>query len=156
MHRTESSELDDKLFTYTLLALAGSMLMSATPQYMMVLMPLLILKLVSSDGRLVLCWGLISAGTVISAAANNNFMLLDSAYAFMGVGSADWILGMAEWFDRSIIGESSLMDIASSTGGFIYYIGMVLLLLLLFEDQIARYAPPVGRVLSRIRGWDIG
>ena len=156
MHRTEDRELDNKLFTYTLLALSGSMLMSATPQYMMVLMPLLILYLVASDGRTILCWGLISAGTVIAAAFNNNFMLIDSAYAFMGIGSADWILSMAEWFESDMLGEVSLMDIITFSGGIIYYIGMVLLLLLLFEDWINRYVPPIGKVLSKIRGWNIG
>lgn len=156
MHRTEDRELDNKLFTYTLLALSGSMLMSATPQYMMVLMPLLILYLVASDGRTILCWGLISAGTVIAAAFNNNFMLIDSAYAFMGIGSADWILGMAEWFESDMLGAISLMDIITFSGGIIYYIGMVLLLLLLFEDWINRYIPPMGKVLSKIRGWNIG
>lgn len=156
MYRTDREHADEKYFVYVLLALAGSMLMSATPQYFIVLLPLMALYILQHEGRAMTCWILISAGTFIAAFLNNNFMLIDSAYAYLGIGSADWILNMAYWFESGFIGDISLMSILTAAGGAIYYIGMILLLLLLLEDLIIAKIPKLGAALSRVWSWEVG
>lgn len=155
MYKTKPEEADSKLFVYALMALIFSMLMTVTPQYMMVLMPLLILHMVSGESRMWTCWILISLGSFISAFLNNNFMLLDSASAFYGLVSPEWIISVSHLFETPLIGGFSLMSILTTLGGAIEYIGLFLVIGIFFEGFLNRKVPKIGGAISKIRRWDV-
>lgn len=155
MYRTKAEDADRMLFVNVMLALTCAMFMTVTPQYMMVMMPFLIFYIVSNESKMWICWVLISVGSFTAAFLNNNFMLLDSASAFFGLVSPEWIISASHAFEVPIIAGLSTMSILTIGGGIVEYVGLTLILGLFFEDYLKAKMPRVGKVLSKIGRWNV-
>lgn len=153
MYKSPLEKVDKNLITYSLLALTGAMLMSATPQYMLVLLPILILVMMRDDGRMRLPWVLFSLGSIISAISTNSFMLLDGASAYLGLVSADWILDLSAAFETKFF-NYTLSTIMCSIGQAIEYLAMLMIFAILFDRKIGERIPWLASSLKKIKRWD--
>ena len=155
MYRSDAADADRSYFTNLLLAMGCAMFISATPQYMMVMLPLLILVMMSSEGRLRICWILITFGSFIGAFANNNIMLLDSASEFLGLVSPEWIVSVAEAIESHTLFGITPVLLVNSLGSIIEYVGFVILVLLCFDEALRAKLPRISEALSKIKRWDV-
>lgn len=131
-------------------ALASSMLISSTPQYMIVVMPLLIYHTVMCDRRFRICWLLISLGTFGAAISINNFSLLASISAYTGLVDPATVIGLMQGMESIIFFGIDLVVFLNSAGCYFCIIGFILVLLLLFEEQVAKVSPPLGRWMKKL------
>ena len=153
MYRTPREEADRRLPVYMLMALALSMLISATPQYMLVMLPFLIIVMMCHDGRMRLPWILITAGSILSAVANNNVLLLDGASAYLGLVSPEWILSAAGIFDATV-GGITVTTWLCSAGQALEYVGFILVPLIWYGDTLEARLPRLSAALRKIKRWD--
>lgn len=154
MFKTEG-DADEMLFRYILLAFAVAMITSVTPQYMIVFMPFLILQLVSADGRYWICWAMISLGSFMAALSINNLSLLLAASEYMNLVSPGWILdGMVALESVNILGFD-LVSFMNGIGGVVQMLGTLMIPLIYYGEMVSQKLPPLGRLISKVRTWDI-
>ena len=89
----------------------------------------------------------------MTSVVNGNIMLLDTA-TFLGVDPA-WVCSVAVWLESILIGPFTLIEFFGGMACVIQVLGLVLILLLMFEGQISGRVPVIGAALSRMRGWRI-
>ncbi|MDO5861908.1 MAG: hypothetical protein Q4Q58_03850 [Thermoplasmata archaeon] len=154
MHRSSPEDADRNLLVYTFLALSAAMFMSATPQYMLVMLPFMIMVMMGCDGRMRLPYILICAGSIISALANNNVLLLDGASAYLGLVSADWINSVAEAL-HTFVGSQTYMGYVCNVGQVLEYIGFILIPLIWYDKVVERYSPRLAAGLRGLKRWDV-
>lgn len=154
MYKTDAKDADRGFFTCVLIALGCAMFISATPQYMMVMMPILILVMLMSEGRLRICWILITVGSFIGALANNNIMLLDSAAEYLGIVSPDWVVSIAEWIESNTIFGITPVLLINSLGSIIEYVGFIIIIALFFERKLSTKLPKMANALKKLKRWD--
>ena len=153
MWRTPSEDADEGLFENVLLALTCSMFASIMPQYLLVLMPFLIVVIMRSYPKMAWAWVVLSFAGIMTSVVNGNIMLLDTA-TFLGVDPA-WVCSVAVWLESILIGPFTLIEFLGGMACVIQVLGLVLILLLMFEGQISGRVPVIGAALSRMRGWRI-
>lgn len=153
MWRTPAERADEGLFENVLLALTCALFSSIMPQYLLVLMPFLIVVIMRSNGKLAWGWALLSFAGIFTSLVNGNVMLLDSD-VFLGVDPT-WISSVAVWLESMTVGPYTLIQFLGGIGCGLQILGLVLILLLLFEDVIGARIPAVGSALSRVKGWKV-
>lgn len=153
MLKTPREDADRRFPVLMLLAMTCAMMMSATPQYMLVMLPFLIIVMMECEGRLRLPWIIISLGSLISALANNNFMLLDGASVFLNLVSPDWVVSVSEAFD-SLLGAGTVRLVANVIGTALEYIGFFAVLLICCESRVRGIWPGLADVMDKMKRWD--
>lgn len=154
MFRTREN-IDDAFFRYILLAFAVAMVLSVTPQYMIVFLPFLILQLVSTEGKLRISWILISVGSFVAAFSLNNLSLLTSSSMFLGIISPEWILGTMQSLESITILGFDLPSFLCGTGNMIEAIGILSIPFIMYRDPISKKSPILGKYLSKLGEWKI-
>lgn len=154
MFKSSPEDADRDLLVYSFLALTAAMFMSATPQYMLVMLPFLIMVMLGYDGRMRLPYIIICAGSIISAVANNNVLLLDGASAYMNLVSADWIVSVADILHTELLG-GNVAGYICNVGQVMEYAGFILIPLIWYDKVVERRWPRLAAALSRIRRWDV-
>jgi len=154
MYKTDQKDADTKLFDYLLFALTAAMMLSVTPQYMIVMMPMLIFKIMTSDRGYLICWILISLGSFFAALSINNFSLLTSSGEFLNIVSPEWIISMMQGFETEFLGFTGMVW-ANAISEIVEYIGLILILAFCFEKWIGKHSPKAKICIERIKriGW---
>ncbi len=148
--------IDDAFFKNMMFALSCAVVFSFTPQYIIVALPLIITYLVCYDGRMRLCWILISFGSLIAAISINNFSLLVSASEFMGLVSPEWIIHMMQAMESFSFANFTLVAYINAIGNIIEFLGILLIFVIYFENRIGNRISKLGLFVSNIKRWDYG
>lgn len=154
MFRTKPEDADKGLISNVLLSLTFAMFISIMPQYVLILMPFLIIVMLTSDGRMRLAWIIVSAGAMLTVLVSNNIMLLDTLAACTGIVSPGWVAEMAVAIETVRIGGYTLVTILGALGGVIECLGLVFILLLYLEDAAGSRIPRIAGALSKLKRWD--
>ena len=154
MFRTRPEDADKGLISNVLLSLTFAMFISIMPQYVLILMPFLIIVMLTSDGRMRLAWIVVSAGAMLTVLVSNNIMLLDTLAACTGIVSPGWVAKMAVAIETVRIGGYTLVTILGALGGVIECLGLVFILLLYLEDAAGSRIPRIAGALSKLKRWD--
>lgn len=154
MFKTKEN-IDDAFFTYILLAFSVAMMISVTPQYMIVFMPFLILQLVSSEGKYRLCWLFISIGSFIAALGINNLSLLLASSEYLGMIQPEWIISGMRTLESFVFFEWDLVSIINAIGSVIEAVGIILIPVIHYSERISDKIPALGKLISGIREWKI-
>lgn len=150
MFRTKKEDADDALMRYVLLSAVCAVLMSITPQYIIVFIPFFITYLLSVNGSRRLFW-IISVAAFAGAIVLNNFSLFCSLSEYTSLVSAEWVISSMQALEGTLFGFT-YVDIINCIANLIQYIGTILMVVLYFADAVNIRWPKVGRVLYAIRG----
>jgi len=142
------SDIDRKLILYITYAAVCSMLFAYAPQYVIVVIPFIVICMLFDD-RYRLCWLLIGAGAFISALALNNFSLLSSISAYWNVIPADSIIDMMNAFETGVLGISAEF-LFNAIGFVLEYAGLILILMMAFEKELVRKFPALSSLYKVI------
>ncbi|MDR0523788.1 MAG: hypothetical protein LBG62_05150 [Candidatus Methanoplasma sp.] len=148
MARHEGEDRDSSYFENLLLALAAAVFVSLTPQYVIVMLPLLILRLATHERRMIVPWALISVGSFMNALALNNFSLFTSAAEFLGLVSPEWALAGMQSMDATFLGVMAFIWIAG-IAIFLECIGLLAIFAIVFRKAGAPAKRPPWRKVWR-------
>ncbi|MDR3206096.1 MAG: hypothetical protein LBT41_03245 [Candidatus Methanoplasma sp.] len=151
MYRSEEKDADRQFFTYLFLALTMAMFLSIAPQYMIVMLPLLIFGAVVRDRRLMVPLVIIAIGSFFAALSLNNLSLLASASEFLGLASPEWIISGMQMLEVRILGIT-LVEWMNLIANIVEYAGLVMIVVLHFEKQIVSARPSLGRLMIKLYG----
>lgn len=144
-------DIDRRFLTYVLLVLAISMFINMGPQYVIVLMPSLVILICSYDRSYTICWVLVGFGALLSAFTLNNYSLLMSSSAYLGWPSYDVILNGFEWTEAYLFGTNSFRSMMNSVGYAFTGAGLILIFVFYYEDIIVRRHPWAERYIEKVR-----
>lgn len=149
-------DIDRRFLIYVLLVLAISMFINMGPQYVIVLMPFLVVLICSYDRSYMICWTLVGFGTLLSAIVLNNYSLLMSSGVYLGWPSYDVILNGFEWTEAYLFGTNSFRTLMNSVGYALTGAGLILLFLFHYEYAIVRRYPRAEKYIDKIRFFSFG
>ncbi len=133
MSRYAGGDKDKALLALAFINLALLFLYPATPQYILLLTPLLIIHMLD-DKRYRIPFAILCVGTTV-------FVLAATAADFMTVAqfsdamSASWVADAIRWSQSSLFGGVCLMDILYYVGGAMQYIGTLSILAVMFTKR---------------------
>lgn len=148
-YKEDNEDLDRKLVRYILYATVCSMAFAYAPQYVIVVIPFLVVTIQFDKGYRI-CWWLIGIGAMISALALNNFSLLSSVSAFWNLIPADTVISLMHAFEAGPWGLSA-ENILNAIGFVLEYVGMVLAILIMMEGWLVGKYPSLISFFDRIR-----
>jgi hypothetical protein len=151
MYKSEKEDADRHFFRYLLLALTAAMFLSMAPQYMIVMLPLLILNIVSCDRRLLVPLTVVSLGSFFAALSINNLSLLTSSSMFLGMVSPEWIISGMQSLESTVFGLT-LVFWMNGISNIVEYAGFVMIFVLYFEKRIVSARPSMGRLIRKAYG----
>lgn len=125
----EDAEKD--LFKYVLINLGVVFLFPATPQYMLLLAPFLIMHMIWMDGRLRIPYIILCIGTTMFALASNAVNLMSLA-EFSDIIDMEAVIWGIELFQTRVMGICG-MDLLYYGGAVIQYIGTITLMIVLYR-----------------------
>jgi len=140
------AELDDSFFKYALLITAFLFLYPPLPQYLVFLIPFLVIFVVTANPKLKWSWLLVSFGAALFI-FGGNFVLFLSFGTFTDLMSLDHIMSMIEWFRTPVLMGITPANIIQS-GGVIQYAGVLSVFGFFFLD---RYGGRKDRTGERAR-----
>jgi Predicted integral membrane protein len=150
MFKTPKEGADRALFTNTLMALVCAMFMSFGPQYVIVMIPLLIIHIFTTDINYRKCWILISVSTFAVALTYNNFSLLCSIAEYTSLVDTEWILSAMRTLE-GVMFNVTYREIIIFIFNVIECIGLLLILLFHFSDRIYGKWPEIGSAIIRVK-----
>ncbi len=150
MYKSKPEDIDSNFLKYVMLTLTAAVLISPSPQYVIVLLPYLILYVLTVDRGYTVCLMMVGIGAMLTALAVNNFSLLASASAFFGWVSPEWVISCMQSFE-TMIGNVSLMTIVYSLFGAVMYIGLAFIFLFSLEGPIRSRWPKIGNAIDRVK-----
>lgn len=144
-------DIDRRFLTYVLLVLAVSMFINMGPQYVIVLIPFLVILICGCDRSYTICWVLVGFGALLSAFVLNNYSLFMSSSVYFGWPSYDVILNGFEWTETYLFGMNSFRSLMNSVGYAFTGTGLILILVFYYEDAIVRRYPGTERYIEKVR-----
>ncbi len=149
MHKSEG-DVDADYFKYMFMAIASSMFMGFAPQYMLVMIPLLVIYMTDSGKRrLLICWILASVGSVLLALSLNNFSLFASLAVDTGWISPEWVINAVHGMNATFLGITWIYWGAAGAS-IMMLIGFALIFFFFFEKQIRARIGSIDRLMGRI------
>jgi hypothetical protein len=100
------------------------------------------------------CWYIIGIAAMLNAFFLNNYSLF-AALSEAGIVSPDWIVSGMLSMDSPLFFGESLFSIITYIAGTLQYLGVILLLLFCFADDIQKMMPKLGAVVMRIKYWGV-
>jgi hypothetical protein len=152
MSRVEK-DVDDRFLVYVLLVLTISMFMNIGPQYVIVVLPFLIMQICCADRSYMICWVLVGCGAALSALVLNNYSLMMGTSVFWDWPSYTSILDGFDWTEAYIFGTNSFRSLMNSVGYAFMGAGLILTIVFHYQEVIVGKCPKVGPYLDRIRGF---
>jgi len=150
MFREKKENADTALFKYVLLALVCSMFMSFGPQYVIVMIPFLIIHIFTSGAGYRKCWILISISTFAVALTYNNFSLLCSIAEYTSLVDTEWILSAMPVLEGKMF-DMTYMEIIIFVFNIVECIGLIMILAFHFSDCINGKWPSIGSKLIKFK-----
>ena len=148
-YKEDDTDLDRKLVRYIMYATVCSMAFAYAPQYVIVVIPFLVIT-IQSDRGYRLCWWLVAVGATISALALNNFSLLSSVSAFWNLIPADSVISLMHAFEAGIWGLSA-ESVLNALGFVLEYAGLILAIMIMMEGWLTGRYPSLSAFFDRIR-----
>lgn len=121
--RREHEDPDGKLLVYILINLAVVFLYPATPQYMLLITPFLIMQMVLMDKRFRVPYLILCVGTTMFALSGNAVDLMSLA-EFSNIIDTDTVLWAIDVFQTKFLGVNG-MEVLYYGGGVVQYIGTI-------------------------------
>ncbi len=149
-------DVDRRFFEYTMITLVMATLLSSTPQYCLVFLPLLCMYIADDGRQLLRPWLVITFGSFFAAITINNASLLLSLSEFSSLVSPDWVISAMQWMESIRVGENTLVTILNGTGNFIQLIGLLFLLIIYFRDRLTRLCRRLGPAVNWMSGENEG
>lgn len=149
MFRTRE-DVDRRFVEYTTMALVFAVLLSNTPQYMIVFVPLMAVMIVSGRREYLMPLTVAALGSFMNAIVINNFSLLLSLSEYTSLVSPDWVLSAMQGLESVVLLGQTSVSLFCGVGGFIEFIGLLLMLMIYFRRPIGRAMPRLGRLIDRI------
>ena len=134
LYRTDRDKLDDRFFTFMLLTMTIILCWGPSPQYLLILLPFLIMYVLITDRKYMTPLVIISIGATIFAFSFTTFSILMSLGAYTDIISLDTVIGLMEWAHAEIWGIS-VQRILFAVGGAMEVIGIWLILLYWYRDS---------------------
>ncbi|WP_148305847.1 DUF2029 domain-containing protein [Candidatus Methanoplasma termitum] len=128
--KKSKEELDDSFFKYALFIAAFLFLYPPLPQYLVFLLPFLVIYISIRNGKFKWAWLLISIGGSLFILAAN-FSILMPAGAFTELTSSGHIMSLIDWFQQPIIMSYSATNLLLYVSGVIQYLGILAIMGLL-------------------------
>ena len=150
MFKEKKENADKALFKYAFLALACSMFMSFGPQYVIVMIPLLVFHIFTSDISYRKCWILISVSTFVVALTYNNFSLLCSIAEYTSLVDTEWILSAMSVLEGMLF-NMTYMEIIVFIFSTIECIGLFMIFVFHFSDSINEKWPAAGSIIIKFK-----
>lgn len=146
---------DKNLMQNVLYALSFALIVSMTPQYMIVMLPFLIFAIMTSDRRLVYSYIFISIGSFFAASTFNNLSLLTSLSAYTGIIPIDRVVELAQQLESYVFFGMDSVSFMNTIGCNLEFIGMALALLIALNGLIIKKIQILDNLLKFIfRGRD--
>ncbi|WP_400202454.1 hypothetical protein, partial [Candidatus Methanarcanum hacksteinii] len=121
--RREHEDPDGKLLVYILINLAVVFLYPATPQYMLLITPFLIMQMILMDRRFRVPYLILCVGTTMFALSGNAVDLMSLA-EFSNIIDIDTVLWAIDVFQTDFLGVNG-MEVLYYGGGIIQYMGTI-------------------------------
>ena len=154
MYRKSAENADKYLFIYTLLAITASATISVTPQYVIVVIPFLILFILSEDRSYIRCWIVIGVAAFLGAFLLNNYSLFCSLAVHTDLVSPGWVIDGMHLLETEVFGVPLILGLTSIVNVF-QFIGLLLVFAFYFADVINERFPRLGRIILRIKGTEV-
>jgi hypothetical protein len=152
MYRTPSEKADKKMFMYILLTVAAAVLMSSTPQYIIILLPFLILHMLAEERAYTKLWVIIGVAAFISAALHNNLSMFAALSEFTTLVSPDWLVSGMQAIETNVLGQS-LIALLTMIAQVFQYIGTCLVIIFGLGEMINKKLPAIGGIVQYIKDW---
>jgi len=150
--RTSVEDADKKLFFYILLTATASVLISAAPQYVIIVMPFLILQMIAVDRSYFKLWVIIGTAACLGAIAFNNLSLFSALSAYTGIITPEWIISGMRLFETNVLGTNvHILTIIITQGT--QYVGTLLILAFGLSEIVKRRIPVLTDLLMRVMKW---
>jgi Predicted integral membrane protein len=150
MFKTKKENADKALFENIFFAMTCAVLMSITPQYVIVLIPFLIIHIMTTDFNYRKCWIIISIGAFGGALILNNFSLLCSIAEYTTLVSPEWIVSSMQALEGTIFGVT-YVNIINVFFNLMQYAGLVLIVAFHFLESISSKFPKLGMAISKFK-----
>ena len=136
MRRYRGNDRESMLMVLTFVNLALLFLYPATPQYVLLLTPFLIMFMLD-DRRYILPFRILCVGTTMFVLAASAADLM-SLSEFTNIVSTTWVADAIRWTQSGLIGNICLMDILYYCGGILQYVGTLSILVVIFKKVHGR------------------
>jgi len=153
MFRSSANNADESMFLYVLFTVAAATLISITPQYVIVIMPLLILLMVGSDKSYLKCWVIISVSAFFGAFILNNYSLFAALAGYTTFVSPDWLISGMQFLESGT--PINLASDLAFVSAVVQYAGILLLIIFGLSEIINEKVPKLGRIVVRIKKWRV-
>ena len=127
VHRSDYEDLDGHFLTMCALTLAVLFMFPSNPQYLVLLVPFLVVQMQTEDARYRVPYALISVGAPLMA-VNRGGVYLFSLGAFTGLIDIGTVTSFTEWCNTAVLGGLTPMDLMTGFW-FVEFAGIVLILL---------------------------
>lgn len=151
MYRTPARNADSSMFTYVLLTITASVLSSVAPQYVIVVMPFLILYILTMERSYIRCWVMLGMSAFLGAFFLNNYSLFASLVEYASFMSPEWLISSMQMLENSIFGIN-LIQVFAILANCLQYISLLLIFMFYFAESIYQRFPRIGRIMLRFKG----
>lgn len=140
---------DWMLFQNITFALSFSMLTSLTPQYIIVMIPFLVVAM-CQDSRLKIGVIIASVGAFFAASTYNNMSLLMSFSAYTGIVSEQTVVSLAQYLESHVLFGADLISIFNTIGWYTEFIGLLIIVGIALNSLIISKTDILDRLLNKI------
>ncbi len=147
-------DLDRRFILCCMVALTFVVLPSTSPQYPIVLVPLLAMVIADGGREYFRPYVIMAVGAVANALAINNFSLLLSVSEFSSLVSPDWVVSAMQGMESIMIFGLTSVAFLTCIGGTVEAVGTAFILLIFFKEPIVSRFPRTGRLVRWVEGAD--
>jgi len=151
MYKTPAENADRHMFIYIFFTITASTLISMTPQYVIVMLPFLILFTLSEDRGYLKCWVIIGVAAFFGAFLLNNYSLFCSLAVHTDLISPGWVIDGMHLLESDFFGGPLILSLTGMANS-AQYIGLLLVFIFCFADSINKRFPWLGKIILRIKG----
>ena len=149
-------DLNRRFLLCCLVALTFVVLPSTSPQYPIVMVPLLAIIIADGGMEYFRSYVIMAVGAVANALAINNFSLLLSFSEVSSLISPDWVVAAMQGMESIMIFGMTSVVFLTCVGGTVQAIGTAFILLMFFKEPIVSRIPRLGGLVRWVGGADVG
>jgi len=151
MYKSPSYKADSTMFAFVMYTVLAAVLLSVTPQYVIVVLPLVILHMVAVEKTYVKYWYVISFAAFFCAFALNNFSLFSALATYTTFISPGWLINGMLSLESTIFHTTFVIAFAAVASAFLYA-GIFLLVFFGLADNTSIKLTPLRRLLMWFKG----
>lgn len=136
MYRGPGEDLDNKLMKYCMIVFALCLLYPPTPQYVVILIPVLVYWIVVDSKKYLTSWKLLIIGGTLMVFVTNGALLLPLG-VYSNLFGVDTAMAIFQAFQTQI-GPLSIMWILYILSGVIQYLGVLSVLWFVYKDEMEK------------------